>query len=224
MQGSADSNYSQPSSDLSLDDEREALRRETERLALAQLEKARVSQSNRNSTTSSYFSSSSSTSSSSSSTSYWCSSPCFPSPSFPSLSFPSPSFPSPSFSRSSYSSLFPPLLLAPPLPPPPDGCISSLWRLPFLPAFLATHSPPIPIRACANPSCSPAEKNIPVKYGLSQCKFELLEGMWIIRLETLFCRISHRKLLVNHLRKAIKNGSNSRDSKFFYRVNNFPRI
>jgi len=39
--GSADSNYSQPSSDLSLDDEREALRRETERLALAQLEKAR---------------------------------------------------------------------------------------------------------------------------------------------------------------------------------------
>jgi len=44
-QGSADSNYSQPSSDLSLDDEREALRRETERLALAQLEKARVSRS-----------------------------------------------------------------------------------------------------------------------------------------------------------------------------------
>ena len=43
LQGSADSNYSQPSSDLSLDDEREALRRETERLALAQLEKARVS-------------------------------------------------------------------------------------------------------------------------------------------------------------------------------------
>ena len=42
-QGSADSNYSQPSSDLSLDDEREALRRETERLALAQLDKARVS-------------------------------------------------------------------------------------------------------------------------------------------------------------------------------------
>lgn len=41
-QGSADSNYSQPSSDLSLDDEREALRRETERLALAQLDKARV--------------------------------------------------------------------------------------------------------------------------------------------------------------------------------------
>ncbi|XP_046446982.1 voltage-dependent L-type calcium channel subunit beta-1-like isoform X6 [Daphnia pulex] len=41
-QGSADSNYSQPSSDLSLDDEREALRRETERLALAQLDKART--------------------------------------------------------------------------------------------------------------------------------------------------------------------------------------
>ncbi|XP_059352484.1 voltage-dependent L-type calcium channel subunit beta-1-like isoform X4 [Daphnia carinata] len=40
--GSADSNYSQPSSDLSLDDEREALRRETERLALAQLDKART--------------------------------------------------------------------------------------------------------------------------------------------------------------------------------------
>ncbi|XP_044752220.1 voltage-dependent L-type calcium channel subunit beta-1 isoform X3 [Coccinella septempunctata] len=42
--GSADSNYSQPSSDLSLDEEKEALRREKERQALAQLEKARTKQ------------------------------------------------------------------------------------------------------------------------------------------------------------------------------------
>ncbi|XP_046403048.1 voltage-dependent L-type calcium channel subunit beta-1 isoform X3 [Ischnura elegans] len=40
-QGSADSNYSQPSSDLSLDEEKETLRREKERQALAQIEKAR---------------------------------------------------------------------------------------------------------------------------------------------------------------------------------------
>ncbi|XP_046828585.1 voltage-dependent L-type calcium channel subunit beta-2 isoform X4 [Vespa crabro] len=41
-QGSADSNYSQPSSDLSLDEEKENLRREKERQALNQLEKART--------------------------------------------------------------------------------------------------------------------------------------------------------------------------------------
>ncbi|XP_043283610.1 voltage-dependent L-type calcium channel subunit beta-1 isoform X1 [Venturia canescens] len=40
--GSADSNYSQPSSDLSLDEEKESLRREKERQALNQLEKARA--------------------------------------------------------------------------------------------------------------------------------------------------------------------------------------
>ncbi|XP_076644218.1 calcium channel protein beta subunit isoform X8 [Halictus rubicundus] len=41
-QGSADSNYSQPSSDLSLDEERENLRREKEKQALSQLDKARA--------------------------------------------------------------------------------------------------------------------------------------------------------------------------------------
>ncbi|XP_025161476.1 voltage-dependent L-type calcium channel subunit beta-3 isoform X6 [Harpegnathos saltator] len=40
--GSADSNYSQPSSDLSLDEEKESLRREKEKQALNQLEKART--------------------------------------------------------------------------------------------------------------------------------------------------------------------------------------
>lgn len=42
QQGSADSNYSQPSSDISIDEEKEALQRETERQALSQLEKAKV--------------------------------------------------------------------------------------------------------------------------------------------------------------------------------------
>ncbi|XP_031787245.1 voltage-dependent L-type calcium channel subunit beta-2 isoform X10 [Nasonia vitripennis] len=41
-QGSADSNYSQPSSDLSLDEEKETLRREKETQALNQLDKART--------------------------------------------------------------------------------------------------------------------------------------------------------------------------------------
>lgn len=40
--GSQDSNYSQPSSDLSLDEEGEALRRETAKQALSQLDKART--------------------------------------------------------------------------------------------------------------------------------------------------------------------------------------
>ena len=43
FQGSQDSNYSQQSSDLSLDEEGEALRRETAKQALSQLDKARVS-------------------------------------------------------------------------------------------------------------------------------------------------------------------------------------
>lgn len=41
-QGSADSNYSQPSSELSIDDDRDAFRRETERQAVSQLEKAKT--------------------------------------------------------------------------------------------------------------------------------------------------------------------------------------
>lgn len=45
LQGSADSNYSQPSSELSLDEDKEALRREKEAQALSQLDKARVSKS-----------------------------------------------------------------------------------------------------------------------------------------------------------------------------------
>lgn len=44
-QHSAESNYSQPSSESNeLDEEREAIRRETERQALTQLEKAKVSE------------------------------------------------------------------------------------------------------------------------------------------------------------------------------------
>ena len=42
IQGSADSNYSQHSSDLSLEEETESRHRENERHALAMLEKARV--------------------------------------------------------------------------------------------------------------------------------------------------------------------------------------
>lgn len=42
FQGSADSNYSQPSSELSLDEDKEASRREKESQALVQLDKARV--------------------------------------------------------------------------------------------------------------------------------------------------------------------------------------
>lgn len=43
VQSSADSNYSQPSSDLSLDEEKESLRREKERAALNKLHSSRVS-------------------------------------------------------------------------------------------------------------------------------------------------------------------------------------
>ena len=43
VQGSADSNYSQHSSDLSLEEDTELRHRENERHALAMLEKARVS-------------------------------------------------------------------------------------------------------------------------------------------------------------------------------------
>jgi len=42
VQGSADSNYSQHSSDLSLEEDNESRHRENERHALAMLEKARV--------------------------------------------------------------------------------------------------------------------------------------------------------------------------------------
>lgn len=46
FQGSADSNYSQPSSELSLDEEKESDRRKAEAQALLQLDKARVSSTN----------------------------------------------------------------------------------------------------------------------------------------------------------------------------------